>query len=157
MWFTLCMSIAMEGAKLLLFVIFKDKPNGNIEKELRSITPTGMLGCTQSKAWCDEHAMLKMYDSICKTYIAEYDCESRLLLDDYKVDAMESLIERTTNGKTKRFLIPGNCTSLLQPYDFGINKPLKERLKKRLPIGGVSDASLSIPDQDYPAGNAVKF
>ena len=63
MRFTLCVSIAMDGMKLPLFVISNGKSNGNIEK-LPSILPAGMLGCTQSKAWCDERAMLKWYDSV---------------------------------------------------------------------------------------------
>ena len=35
-----------------------------------------------------------------------------------------------TNDKTKRFLIPGNFTSVLEQCGVGINKPLQERLKK---------------------------
>ena len=103
MRFTLCLSVAMDGIKLLLFVIFKGKPNGNIEKDLPSIMAPGMLGCTQSKAWCDELAMLKWYDSVQKPYTADYDGESGLLLDSCKVHTMESLMERMTNDKTKRF------------------------------------------------------
>ena len=130
MRFTLCMSVAMDGKKLPLFVIFKGEPNGNIGKDLRSIMPAGMLGCTQNKAWCDERAMLKWYDSVWNPYIADYDGESGLLLAIYKVHTMESLMECMTNDKSKRFLIPGNCTSVLQPCDVGMHKPLKERLKK---------------------------
>ena len=59
MRFTLCVAVAMDGTKLLLFVIFKGKPNGNIEKNLSGILPAGVFGCTQSKAWCDERAMHK--------------------------------------------------------------------------------------------------
>ena len=74
--------------------------------------------------------MLKWYDSVWKPYIADYDGESGLLLTSYKVHTMESLMERMKNDKSKRFLIPGNCTSVLQPCDVGIHKPLNERLKK---------------------------
>ena len=89
-----------------------------------------MLGSTQSKAWCDERAILKWYDPIWKPYIADYDGESGLLPDNYKVHTLVSLIERMSNGKARRFLIPGSCTSVLQPCEVGINKPLKGRLKK---------------------------
>ena len=67
MWFTLCVSVAVDGTKLPLFVIFKCKPNGNIEKDLPSIMPAGMLGCTLNKAWFDERAMLEWYDSVWKS------------------------------------------------------------------------------------------
>ena len=82
MRFTLCVSIAMDGTKLPLFVILNGKPNGNIEKQLPSILPAGMLGCTQIRAWCDERSMLKWYDSVWKPYIAYYDSKFGLLLDN---------------------------------------------------------------------------
>ena len=120
----------MDGTKLPLFVIFKGKPNSNIEKQLHSVMSSGMFGCTRSKAWFDERAMLKWYDSVWKPYIAGYDSESGLLLGNYKVHTMKILMEYMTNDKIKRFLIPGNRTSVLQPCDVGINKSLKERLKE---------------------------
>ena len=43
---------------------------------------------------------------------------------------MESLVERMSKDKARRFLISVNCTSVLLPCDVGVNKPLKERLKK---------------------------
>ena len=87
--------------------------------------PTGMVRCAESKAWSDERAMLKWYDSVWKPYIAVYDGESGLLLYNYKVRTMEILIERTANDETKRFLVPGNRTSVLQPCGVCTNKPLK--------------------------------
>ena len=125
MRFKLCVSIAMDGTKLPLFVILKGKPIGNIEKQLSSILPAGMLGCTQSKAWFDERGMLKWYDSVWKPHTTVYEVESGLLLHNYKVHTMESLMERVSKDSTMRFLIPGNCTSVLQPNDVDINKPLK--------------------------------
>ena len=130
MRFILCVSIAIDGTKLPFFVILKGKPIGNIEKQISGILRAGMLGCRQSKAWCDECVKLQCYDSVWKPYRAVYDGESGLLLDDYKVHTMESLMERMSNDNTRRFLIPGNCTSVLQPSEVDANKPLKERLKE---------------------------
>ena len=94
MQFKLRVSVAMDGTKSSLFVIFKGKTTGNIEKDLLSIMPAGMLGCTQNKAWCDEHAMLKWYDSVWKPYIADYDGESGLLLDSYKVHTIDGMYDK---------------------------------------------------------------
>ena len=84
-----------------MFVIFKGKHDGNIEKDLPSIMSAGMLGCTQNKAWWNERAVLKCYDSVKKPYIADYDGASGLLLGNCKVRTTESLVERMTNNVTK--------------------------------------------------------
>ena len=52
------------------------------------------------------------------------------MLDDYKVHKIESVHNRMISDRTNRFLIPVHYTSVLQPCDVGIKKPLKERLKK---------------------------
>ena len=49
MRFTLAVTVAMDGTKLPLFVIFKGKPGGNIEKNLQEILPEGVIGCVQKK------------------------------------------------------------------------------------------------------------
>ena len=59
MRFALCVAVAKDETELPLFVIFKGKPNGHIEKQLLSILPDGMYGCVQEKGWCDERAMNK--------------------------------------------------------------------------------------------------
>ena len=130
MRFTLCIAVAMDGTKLPLFVICKGKPNGNVEKNLSGILPAGVFGCTQSKARYDERAMHKWYDAIWLPFIAGHDGESGLLLNDCKVHKMGSVHNRMISDRTNRFLIPAHDTSVLQPCDVSINKPLKEILKK---------------------------
>ena len=147
----------MGSTKLALFVVLKIKANGNIDKQLPSIMPAGMLSCKQSKAWCEERAMLKWYDSVWKPHIADYDGESGLLLDNCKVHTVESLTERMSNDKTKLFLIPGNCTSVLQPCDVGINKPLNERLKKAVSDWRRERCKSLSPDQFCLLHDVVKL
>ena len=42
---TVCVSIAMDGTKLPLFLIFKGTPHAQIERSLNFILPSGMHGC----------------------------------------------------------------------------------------------------------------
>ena len=44
---TLCVSIAMVGTKIPLFLIFKATYAGHIEKNLHNILPRGVYGCLQ--------------------------------------------------------------------------------------------------------------
>ena len=45
-----CVTVVTSGRKLPLFVVFTGTVNGCIAKELQSIMPDGMIGCTQEKA-----------------------------------------------------------------------------------------------------------
>lgn len=47
--FPLAVSVAMDVTKLFLFVTFKRKPGGSVERSLPSILPIGVIGCVQSK------------------------------------------------------------------------------------------------------------
>jgi len=40
---------------------------------------------------------------------------------------------------TEVAIIPGGCTPVLQPLDVGINKPVKDRLKKNFKNGQLRD------------------
>ena len=91
MRFTLCVAVATYGTKLPLFLIFKVKPDDNIEKNLHSILPSGIFGCTQNKAWCVEYAMHKWHDAVWLPFIAGHDFESGSFLDDYKVLNIENV------------------------------------------------------------------
>ena len=50
-------SIAMNGTKLPLFVIFKGKPEVSVEKSLSNIHPKVIVACVQQNAWMDDGAM----------------------------------------------------------------------------------------------------
>ncbi len=54
---TLCVSVALDGTKLPLFVIFKGKSGGSIDRSLADIWPEGIFGCVQKKGWMDDRSM----------------------------------------------------------------------------------------------------
>ena len=130
MRFTLFVAVAMHGTKLPIFVIFKGKTNGNVEKNFHGIIPAGAFGYTRSKACCDERVMHKWYYATRLPFIAGHAGEFGLLLDDYKVRKTESVHYRMISECTNLFLIHAHYTSVLQPCDVGISKIFKERLKK---------------------------
>ena len=95
-----CVTIAADGSKLPLFVIFKGIDNGRIAKELHSIMPDGIYGCTQEKGWMDNRVMEIWKEKTWKPYVENTQNYALLL------DQMESHIHQN-------LLIPCNCLELV--------------------------------------------
>ena len=74
--------------------------------------------------------MALWYEKVYKPYVASHDGESALLLDDFVCHKDESLMQEMDRDGIIRILIPPHYTGILQPCDVGINKSLKDRLKK---------------------------
>ncbi len=53
-----------------------------------------------------------------------------LLLDDFKCHKQPEFVSKLAEYNTVSPLVPPHYTSILEPCDVGINKPLKDRLKK---------------------------
>ena len=123
---TVAVSVAIDGSKFPLFVIFKGKPGGKIEKSLDVILPDGIVGCVQRKGWMENVTMDIWYNKVYRPYIAGFDGESGLLLDDFKVHKNSEILELMKEDKTNRYIILPHYTGLLQPCDVGINNPLKD-------------------------------
>lgn len=126
---TVCVSVACDGTKLPLFVIFKGQPNGKIEKDLDNILPENVFGCCQSKGWMDERSMKIWTDLVWKPYVADYE-RSVLLLDDFSCHKQDCLLEIMESVGTHVELIPGGYTCVLQPCDVGVIRSLKNGIRK---------------------------
>ena len=122
---TLYVTIAMDGTKLPLFLIFKGAPGGHIERLLDQILPNGMHGCAQKKAWMDERGMHLWFEKIWQPYVQHNDGKSFLLLDDFKCHKQAPFDAKLNEVNTDRRKIPPGWTPVLQPCDKGINMPLK--------------------------------
>ena len=120
----------MDGSKLPLFVIFKGKTDGKISKSLKEITPPNIARGVLEKAWMDASMMQLWYNEVWVPYFCDVECESEFLLDDHVCHKSESLNELLQESKTVRIMVPPNFTSIVQPCDVGINKQLRDRLKK---------------------------
>ena len=130
MRFTLAVPVAMDGTKLTLFATFKDVPGGSIDRQLPSILSAGVVVCVRAKAWMDDRTMEIWYNEMYKPYIAGYTGNSGLMLHDFICHKSDTLKLKIDAKNTRLYMIPTHYTSLFQPCDVGINKFLKDRLKK---------------------------
>ena len=127
---TLCITVAADGAKLPLFVIFKARPNGTIAKNLHQILPAGMHGCVQEKGWMDNRVMSIWKEKVWFPYI-QGSSKSALLLDAMESHIHSDFIDAVDERGTQVLQILGGFTSVCQPCDVGIMKPFKTRLAEK--------------------------
>ncbi len=128
--FTLAVTVAMDGTKLPLFVIFKGTVGGSVERGLPSILPPGIRGFVQPNVWMDERSMHIWYEEIFQPYVSNRREASGLLFDDFVVPKDVALYAKMVEDNTRRFVTPPHYTSVLQPSNDGKNKSLKSRLNK---------------------------
>ena len=138
MRFTLAVTVAMDGTKLPLFVIFKGKQGGTVEKQLSSILHAGVTVSVQKKAWMENNTIFIWYGKVDKPHIANHCGHSGLLLDDFKCHKNDELRSTMHNGHAMCFMIPPHYNGILQPCDVDINKSLRTRWKRLHLIGSVA-------------------
>ena len=85
----------------------------------------------QQKAWMDESVMLSWVNTVLAPYLttAPVGIRPMLVLDSYRCHMMASVVTSIRNLGCDVHHIPGGCTSLCQPLDIAINKPLKDGLR----------------------------
>ena len=121
---TLC--CAASGKMLPSFVIFK----GKTIRLLKKVTaPTGVVCSTQSKAWMDEIRMLEWIEKIWAPYVGNGSNPALLSLDTFSGHLTRTVKDAFAKVGTKLLVIPGGCTSVLQPLDVSINKPFKSFIR----------------------------
>ena len=76
----------------------------------------------------DETLMLKWIKGVYLKYTKKD--RSLLVLDSFHGHLTESVKKSFRKGNTMMAVIPGGCTSKVQPLDVSINKPFKTELKK---------------------------
>ena len=111
---TLC--VTHEGEVLPGLVIFKGK-------RPLDITVVDVFIRTQSKAWMDEGMMLQWIDLVWEP--ATEGKRALLVLDSFSAHVTNAVKKRLKEINTVPLVIPGGCTSKLQPLDVCINKPFK--------------------------------
>ena len=130
---TVAVTITASGEILQPMIVFKGspRPGGRIHREFPNY-PRGSHYVCQPRAWMDEKVMLKWVDNVLEPFIAT--CPGGtiplLILDSYKCHLMASVCQKINNLGVEVEHIPGGCTSLCQPVDVGIGKPLKNKVRK---------------------------
>ena len=106
-------------------VIFK----GKTQRVIKDISNShGAVVSFQKEAWMDEMQMIKWIDDVWIKYTKKR-C-SLLILDSCTAHLTMRVQDSFRLSNTSVLVIPGGCTSVLQPLDVSINKPVKSVLRK---------------------------
>ena len=122
---TVVLTCVATGNMLPPMVIFKGKTSRTIcgvSNKSKSIITY------QEKAWMDETLMKEWIGKVWAVYTKKKP--ALLILDSFSAhltDAVQELFSRYNTTVTV-IVIPGGCTSVLQPLDVSINKPFKHHL-----------------------------
>ena len=101
-----------SGKFLPPFVVFK----GKIMRPLKNVTvPDGVVATTQQKAWMDESRMLQWIRKVWAPYTNGKP--ALLSLDTFSAPITDTVKVEFEKFNTKLLIIPGGCTSILQPLD----------------------------------------
>ena len=110
---------------------------GTTDRTTRSLkAPEGFIIMNQKKVWMDEVLMQRWIKEIWMKYMKEIhdgestECESILCLDSFSAHTSEAVAAEFERQKVHTIVIPGGCTSVLQPLDVSLNKPLKSILHR---------------------------
>ena len=114
--FTVVLACQAHGKKICPMVIFKRK---NMPKET---FPPGVVVKVHPKGWIDE-VFMRRPGGLLKP-------RSLLVWDMFRAHCCDSVKEKLKEYRTRQAVIPGGCTSVLQPLDVSINKPFKTYLRK---------------------------
>ena len=114
MRFTLAVTIAMDGTKLTLFVIFKGTPVGVLRRVIPDILPDGIVDCGSGKAGWGI--------GLCAYDMTKYKSRTSLPATEVGLFVRRICtlqISRVENGMTEDnfllYIIPLHYTGLLQP------------------------------------------
>ena len=144
---TLCCTAS--GKMLPPFVVFKGKTKRGIKKVP---VPHGVVCTTQAKGWMDEERMLEWIQKVWTPYV---DGNRALLsLDTFSGHLTDRVKDALDKCGTKMLVIPGGCTSVLQPLDVSINKPFKAYIRQSWCERMVSEAETGVA-KITPASKAI--
>ena len=144
---TLCCSAS--GKMLPPFVVFKGKTKRGIRKVP---VPHDVVCTTQVKGWMDEERMLERIQKVWAPYV---DGNRALLsLDRFSGHLTDKVKDALDKCGTKMLVIPGGCTSVLQPLDVSINKPFKAYIRQSWCECMVTEAETGVA-KISPASKAV--
>jgi len=131
---TCALTVCADGTKLPPLLIYKGTPGADIEKEFVSKKhdyPKGVFCMVQKTAWTDERVMHYWIDHVLRPYIktAPKGVVPLLYLDKYACHYQGSVAKKFEDLGVEWDIIPGGCTSLVQPVDVAIGKPFKNRMQ----------------------------
>lgn len=116
--FTLVVTVRGDGKLLPMMVILK-----GLKKVPRCHIPENVVVAVNESGTMNSKLMQFYIDHVLRPDLNGK--ASLLLLDEFKAHSTETTTNRLNELKVTPFMIPGGYTSILQPLDVSINKPLK--------------------------------
>ena len=121
---TATLSCTATGSMLPPMIVFK----GTTPRSIKDVKGSkGTAVCYQKKGWMDERLMLMWISDIWVKHTKKRP--SLLFLDSFSAHLIDKVMDAFQNSNTTVIVIPGGCTSILQPLDVSINKPIKGHLR----------------------------
>ena len=132
---TVALAITASGEKLKPMVVFKGSPNGLIaRRELPTYDTRDKVECRcQKAAWQDGELILDWIDCILVPFLQQKNPQTEVVFmwDNYKGHVAAETKAKLAELGIHPYIIPGECTSLVQPLDVGVNRPFKAILKSK--------------------------
>jgi hypothetical protein len=116
--FTVVLACSASGDMLPPMIIFKGKRKVNLKP------PSGYVVTVQKKGWMDGDLMSTWLKKIVLPYTKKQ--KTLLILDSFSAHADAHFALLASKYNINLALIPGGCTSKVQPLDVSLNKPFKD-------------------------------
>ena len=125
-YFTVILSCLADGTKLKPAVVFKRKTMP------REKFPKDIIVFVQEKGWVDERALFRWLREVWFNRPgALLNGKSMLVWDMFCAHLLNSVKSELKRNRMYQCVIPGRCTSVLQPLDVCLNKPFKVHMRQK--------------------------
>ena len=124
--FTVMLACLGDGTKLPPYVVFKRK---TLPKKVNF--PKGVIVRCQEKGWMDEGLVQDWLRTVWSKVGGLTREKSMLVWDSFRAHLSKPIRNTLKSLNAEPVVIPGGMTSMLQPLDVAINKPFKDRMRKK--------------------------
>ena len=124
--FTVMLGCMADGTKLPPYVVFKRK---TMPKDK---FPSGVIVRVQEQGWFNDSLMDDWLKTVWMKRKGGLEKQrSMLVLDAFRCHTTNNVKSKLKRHNTDLVIIPGGMTSILQPMDVVVNKPIKAALKQK--------------------------
>jgi hypothetical protein len=93
--------------------------------------PKDIVVYVQEKGWVDKKVLMKWLNDVWFNQPGELlNKKSLLIWDMFHAHLLESVKNNLKQRRTYQAVIPGGCTSILQPLDVCLNKPFQANMRE---------------------------
>ena len=125
---TLVLGVFASGEKLTPMLIFKEASRELPKKLKDAYDDQRIIIRANKKGWMNEKLFKEWVEKAWKS-ATKTDESYVLIWDSFAPHKSKEIIDNLAEElDTEVCIIPGGCTSVLQPLDVGVNKPMKDRL-----------------------------